>query len=138
MKKRICILFNTIFFCFQILAQNIVVTNPGPAGVWQHLGTADVSFTMDHESIVITGTGEFRALKFKVADASVTILHLNFVYSKGRPDKLNVNYYIAADSESRIIDIKGGAKKIARVDFWYQSEKQDSGKIAKVSLWGMK
>jgi hypothetical protein len=138
MKKKLSLILVACIICSKLFSQNIVVTNSGPAGVWQHLGTADVSFTMDHESIVITGTGEFRALKFKVADASVTILHMNFVYAKGRPDKLNVNYYIAADGESRIIDIRGGAKKIARVDFWYQSEKQDSGKIAKVSLWGMK
>jgi hypothetical protein len=138
MKKRLSLILVAFLCCLKLFTQNIVVTNSGAAGVWQHLGTADVSFTMDHESIVITGTGEFRAIKFKVADASVRILHMNFVYAKGRPDKLNVDYYIPAEGESRIIDLKGGAKKLARVDFWYQSEKQDSGKIAKVSVWGMK
>jgi hypothetical protein len=138
MKKKLIALIATSFFCSQLFTQNIAVTQSGPPGVWQNLGTANISFTIDHESIVITGTSEFRAIKFKVADASVTILHMNFVYAKGHPDKFNVNYYIPAEGESRIIDMKGGAKKLARVDFWYQSDKQDSGKIAKVSLWGMK
>jgi len=138
MKKSFFLLIASSIFYLESLTQNIVVTNSGPAGIWQQLGTTQVNFAMDHESIVITGTGEFRALKFKVADSDVRLLHMEFIYANRRRDKLNVNYFIPAGSESRVIDIKGGAKKIARVDIWYQSEKQDSGKIAKVTLLGMK
>src|SRR5215831_15423139 len=138
MKKIFSALTASTFFCIHLFTQNIAVTQSGAPGTWQNLGTADISFAIDHGSFVITGTSEFRALKFKAADGSITILHMNFVYAKGHPDKFNVNYYIPAEGESRIIEIKGGARKLARVDFWYESEKQDSGKIAKVSLWGMK
>lgn len=138
LQKPFTLFFSLMLLYATISAQQVRAVQPGPPGSWRELGNTVVKFTVDHDAIAVAGADNFRALKFKVFDASVRILNMSVVYENGEPEKLDVRYLIPANGESRVIDLRGGSRRIRRVDFWYQSGAAGFRGRAKVSLWGIK
>jgi len=116
------------------------VSNPrgGAAGSWRLIGTTSASHTADHDVINVVGAHDyFRRLKFKVTDAPLVMERMIVAYDDGAPEKIDIRFNIPQGGESRVIDLKGGRRKIRSVSFWYQTKGFLQGK-ADVTLFGMK
>jgi hypothetical protein len=103
------------------------------------LGTTQAKFTADHDAIYISGPYDFfRRLKFKVTDAPLNLLRMIVRYDDGvAPENIEVRYNIPQSGESRVIDLKGGKRKLKLVEFWYDTKGILNGR-ADVTMFGMK
>jgi hypothetical protein len=43
---------------------------------------------------------------------------------------------IRAGGESRVIDLRGDARDITRIEFWYDAQTLGRGRGARVEVWG--
>jgi hypothetical protein len=120
-------------------AQQVSRPRAGATGTWRLLGTTQAKFTADHDMIIVAGPYDFfRKLKFKVTDAPLNLQHLVVRYDDGGlPEKIETRYNIPQGGESRVIDLKGGKRKLKSVEFWYDTKGILNGR-ADVTLFGMK
>tara|TARA_R110002124_G_scaffold278624_2_gene450718 strand:+ start:36 stop:467 length:432 start_codon:yes stop_codon:yes gene_type:complete len=120
-------------------AQRRVAPRAGNVGSWRVLGSKSASHTADHDVIVVSGPYDYyRKLKFKVTNSPVNMSRIIVRYDDGgRPEELNTRYDIPKGGESRVIDLKGGKRKLKSVEFWYDTKGILNGK-AEVTLFGMK
>lgn len=59
-------------------------------------------------------------------------------YDDGRaPENIELRYNIPKGGESRIVDLRGGKRKLKSVEFWYDTKGILNGR-ADVTLFGMK
>jgi len=120
------------------LGQDLINVHTGPPGIWQELGTVTVSDTVNHDDIVLTGSAEFKSIKFKAFDVPINIVNVNIIYQNGKVDKLDIKYEVPAGGDSRIIDLKYNKIRVRRIMIWYKSDALPKGGTAKLALWGMK
>ncbi len=122
-----------------VQAQQVNRPRPGGTGSWRLLGTTQAKHSADHDAIFVKGPYDyFRRLKFKVTDAPLNMDRMIVRYDDGgRPENIEVRYNIPKGGESRVIDLKGGKRKLKSVEFWYDTKGFLSGK-ADVSLFGIK
>jgi hypothetical protein len=122
-----------------IFAQQVSQPRPGHTGSWRLLGTVQASHKADHDIIIIAGPYDyFRKLKFKVTNASLNMQRMLVRYDDGgRPEDIDIRYNIPQGGESRIIDLRGGKRKLKSVEFWYDTKGFLNGK-ANVTLMGIK
>jgi hypothetical protein len=111
----------------------------GSTGSWRILGTTQAKFVADHDAIIVAGPYDFfRKLKFKVTGASLNMQRMIVRFDDGGlPENIDVRYNIPQGGESRIIDLKGGKRKLKSVEFWYDTKGILNGK-ADVTLFGIK
>lgn len=108
------------------------------AGSWRVLGTLHAQHTADHDRLEVNGPHDyFRKLKFKVTDSPVNIQRMVVRYDDGAPENINTRYEIPKGGESRVIDLKGGKRKLKSIEFWYETKGFLNGK-ADVTVFGMK
>jgi hypothetical protein len=124
---------------FQTQAQVVSQPRQGSAGTWRLLGTTQAKFVADHDAIYISSPYDFfRKIKFKVTDAPLTIVRMIVRYDDGgAPEKIETRYAIAQGGESRIIELRGGKRKLKTIEFWYDTQGAVNGR-ADVTLFGMK
>lgn len=122
-----------------ITSAQVSKPNPGAKGTWKLLGTTHAQHTADHDAIIIAGPFDyFRKLKFKVTDAPLNMLRMVVRYDDGgAPESIELRNNIPKGGESRVIDLKGGKRKLKSVEFWYDTKGFLNGK-ADVTLFGMK
>ena len=90
------------------------------SGDWVKLGSVNAGHDADHDRITVTGPHDnFRKLKFKVKNASLTMRQVVVTYDDGVPEKLDVKENLAAGAETRVIDLHGGKRSIRTIEFWY-------------------
>jgi hypothetical protein len=119
-------------------AQQVSRPRPGGTGSWHFLGKTSANHSVDHDKIIVSGPFDaFRKLKFKVTDAPLHMIRMVVVYENGLPDNIDLRFKIPKGGESRLIDLKGGKRRLKSVDFWYETKGFLSGK-ADVWLYGMK
>jgi hypothetical protein len=120
-------------------AQQVSRPRAGATGTWRVLGTTQAKFTADHDVIIVAGPYDFfRKLKFKVTDAPLNLQRIVVRYDDGGlPEKIDVRYNIPQGGESRVIDLKGGKRKLKSVEFWYDTKGILKGR-ADVTLFGIK
>ena len=120
-------------------AQKVVTPRAGASGSWQVIGTLEVNFTADHDTLVVRGPfDDFRRIKFKVTNAGLNLQRMVVVYENGEPEQITVRSNIPKGGESRQIDLAGaGKRRIRRIDFWYDTKGLLNGK-AHVTVFGMK
>jgi len=119
--------------------QTATTPRAGPVGSWRLIGTVEVNFRADHDTIFVKGPFDnFRRIKFKVTNAPLNLERLVVTYENGQPDPIDVRSNIPQGGESRQIDLKGaGTRRIRRIDFWYNTKGVLNGK-AHVTVFGMK
>jgi hypothetical protein len=122
-----------------VKAQKVSQPRAGAPGSWRLLGTTHAKHTADHDAIYIKGPFDyFRKLKLKVTNAPLNMQRMIVRYDDGGlPEKIDIRYNIPKGGESRVIDLKGGKRKIKSVEFWYDSKGFLNGQ-ADVTLFGMK
>ena len=120
-------------------AQQVTAPRAGGVGTWRLLGTTHANFTADHDAIYIKGPYDyFRRIKFKVTDAPVNIVRMVVRYDDGGlPENINTRFTIPEGGESRVIDLKGGRRKLKSIEFWYDTVGILRGR-ADVTLFGLK
>jgi hypothetical protein len=121
------------------LAEKVVQPRGAAPGSWVLIGQTHADHGADHDGIVVKGPFDnFRAIKFKVTDAPLNMMHMVVTYDNGQPDKIDVRQNIPQGGESRVIDLKGiGKRSIRRIDFWYETKGFLKGK-ADVTVFGKK
>jgi hypothetical protein len=122
-----------------VSAQKVVQPKQGNAGTWRLLGTVQANHSADHDVIYIKGPYDyFRRIKFKVTDAPLNMFRMVVRYDDGGlPENIETRMEIPKGGESRIIDLKGGRRKLKSVEFWYDTKGIFNGK-ADVTLFGLK
>jgi hypothetical protein len=123
----------------EVQAQQVAKPKPGNNGSWRYLGTISANSSGDHDAIIIKGPYDyFRRLKFKVTDSNIEIREMLVRYDdRAAPERIEVRQQIPKGGESRVIDIRGGKRKLKSVEFWYKDKGFMNGK-ADVSLYGIK
>jgi hypothetical protein len=137
-KPSIFILL-VVFLSQSLWAQQVVAPRQGNPGSWRALGTTQAKFSADHDAIFVQGPYDFfRAVKFKVTDAPLNLIRMVVRYDDGgAPENIDVRYNIPQGGESRVIDLKGGKRKLRSIEFWYDTKGILNGR-ADVSLFGLK
>jgi hypothetical protein len=119
-------------------AQSASKPRPGPNGSWRLLGQVTAGSGNDHDIIIVAGPYDyFRRLKFKVTNSPLEMYRMVVTYQDGFPEKIETRFRIEKGGESRVIDLKGGKRKLKTVEFWYESKGMFNGR-ADVTLFGMK
>jgi hypothetical protein len=120
-------------------AQQVSKPKPGHTGSWRILGHTQANHSADHDIIIIKGPFDyFRRLKFKVTDAPLQMRRMLVRYDDGGgPEDIDIRYNIPQGGESRVIDLKGGKRKLKSIEFWYDTKGFLRGK-ANVTLLGIK
>jgi hypothetical protein len=138
MKKRLftllCAAFTTV-----ICAQEPAVVVSDKTG-WHKIGETTVDFQKEEDEVAVLLADKFAALKFKVTGASIQIEDLDVIFEEGDKQNIRIGYAIKAEgSESRPIDLKGGAERsIKRIVFRYKTVDKNETKKAHVEIWGKK
>ncbi len=120
-------------------SQKVSRPSAGTKGTWKLLGTVDAQHTADHDVIVVAGPHDyFRQLKFKVTNSPLNMQRMVVTYDDGGlPEKMDIRYNIPKGGESRVLDLRGGKRKIRSVEFWYDTKGFLNGR-ANVTLFGIK
>ena len=140
--KKIHVLLPAIlllFSCTAVHSQQVSQPRAGAKGTWRILGTTHANHTADHDAIYIKGPYDyFRRLKFKVTDAPLNMQRMIVRYDDGgAPENIELRNNIPKGGESRVIDLRGGKRKLKSVEFWYDTKGFLNGK-ADVTLFGIK
>jgi hypothetical protein len=128
-----------LFTSAMLYAQQHVRPSAGGPGTWRVLGTVQAKHTADHDAIIVAGPYDyFRKLKFKVTNSSLNMQRMIVRYDDGgAPENIEIRFNIPQGGESRLIDLRGGKRKIKSVDFWYDTKGFLNGR-ANLTLFGMK
>lgn len=121
-------------------AQSVIVVRPGarpPAPRWQDLGTTVVNYGVSRDAINVFHDGFFKALKFKVWDASLEMLEAEVVYGNGGRDRVPINYVVRRGEESPALNLRGGQRRIRKVFFTYRFVPGLTFRRAKITLFGI-
>jgi hypothetical protein len=107
-------------------------------GDWVKLGSVHAGHDADHDRITVAGAHDnFRKLKFKVKNASLTMHQVVVTYDDGTPERLEIRENLAAGAETRVIDLRGGKRSIRTIEFWHET-KGNKGDKAEVVAFGQR
>jgi len=111
---------------------------PGaPSGKWERLGSKSVGFLVDRDTIPVGGQeGRFRKILLRVLNNDVDLMDVRVVYGNGEPDNLTYRKIVRAGGHSGVLDLRGQARAIQRVELTYKSKPSFRG-LAVVELWGL-
>lgn len=137
--KKIIFLTLCVLISAGASAQKVVKPKSGATGSWRYLGVTTANSTNDHDVIVVAGPYDyFRKLKFKVVDSDIEMRYILVRYDDGgAPERIETAFNIPQGAESRILELKGGKRKLKSVEFWYRDKGILNGK-ADVMLYGIK
>lgn len=125
------------FFTFNTAKAQIHKPNHNSIA-WVNLGTTHASHTADHDKITVKGPFDYyRKIKFKVKDAPVNIQRMVVTYDGGAPEKIETRFTVPKNGESRVIDLRGGKRKLRSIEFWYDTKGILNG-TADVTVYGLK
>ena len=105
---------------------------------WHKIGEVKADFKMENQSISVLGKDKFQSILLKVTDAPINIEGLQVFDESGGMEEYDVKNELKAGSETRKIDLKGGAQEIKKVTFTYKSEPNAAKEKAHVELYGLK
>jgi hypothetical protein len=105
----------------------------GQGGRWVYLGSSQIDGGIDHDKIRCHGKDTYRALEFRVTGSAVEFDRINVVYGNHNSEPLPFRFRVAPGG-GRAIDLRGGERDIAYVEFWYQ--KASWGSKPEVRLYG--
>jgi hypothetical protein len=99
------------------------------SGRWVLLGEREVDFRRDHDRIEVRRhEGGFRQIQFKVKDAPIEVSALVITFTNGQKFSPQVHHRFPEGSGSRVIDLPGERRNIARIEFDYRSIKKREGR----------
>ena len=103
-------------------------------GAWQELGSKKIEGKVDHDKIKCHGKDTFRALQFRVTGAAVQFDRITVEYGNHKTRTYPFRMLVPPNGVSPALDLVGGERDIANVEFWYQ--KASWGQKPEVRLYG--
>jgi hypothetical protein len=139
MKKIIMTLSLQAICLGALIAQKPAVVVNDKAG-WHKIGETTVDFQKDHDEVAVLLADRFATLKFRVTESPIELLDIDVIFKEGDKQNIRIGYAIkTAGSESREIDLKGGAERdIKSIAFRYKTVENRADKKARVEIWGKK
>jgi hypothetical protein len=117
---------------FGQINRNKVTTNNN----WREIGEVKAGYSGDQDAIFVNGPfDDFRKIKFRVSNAAVNMHRMVITYENGGKDEVPLKLVINKGDESRNIDLKGGKRRIRKIEFWFDTKGRFSGK-ARVTVYG--
>lgn len=105
---------------------------------WHKIGETVVSFAKERDEIMVLGADRYAKLKFKATDAGIMISDITISYEDGTKQDVPVSATMAMGAESRVIDVPGAEKDIARISFVYKTIPNQAKDKAHLEIWGFK
>jgi len=105
---------------------------------WHKIGETTVSFAKDRDEVMVLGADRYVKLKFKATDAGIMINDITISYEDGTKQDVPVSATMAMGVESRVIDVPGAEKDIARISFVYKTVPNQAKDKAHLEIWGYK
>ena len=102
---------------------------------WNRLGERTVHRGgADHDAIVVTAReGRFTRVQLRVEHSALELYDVVVTFADGTRFSPGTRLVFAQNSQSRVIDLPGGARVIRRVDFRYRN--LPGGGRAQIELW---
>lgn len=101
------------------------------------LGARSVSDRGERDVIGVGGgKGEFRRLQFRVGARAVDFKRIVVHFENGGEEELDLRDRIPAGGQTRWIDLKGGTRKIDRIELWYDAATTRRGVRSQISAYG--
>jgi hypothetical protein len=114
-----------------------VASAGGPAGNWVLLGTRTVGANVEVDTIPVgADRGQFDRLYVRVMGNALNILDMRVNYTVGADEDIPLRAIIPAGGSSRVIDLRGGDRRIAAIRLTYQ--KITVGGPATVEVFGQR
>ncbi len=113
------------------------VSAQGPR--WDNLGSRTVNHSADRDEIRVTAReGRYSSIKLTVERRGVEFKNMivHFGDPRGGTQDVAIRKLIESGGETRVINLTGGSRVIARVVFLYTSAGRGGGQRPVVTLWG--
>lgn len=136
MKRMILFLMSTFLTISVLKAQQPEVITKDKAG-WNKIGDAKVDFKSDKDKFILIGKDKFKALQIRNQDAAVHIESMTVEFEGGTKEEISLASELKSGEKSREIELKNPDTEIKNVTFVYRTA-GESGKKAKIELWGLK
>lgn len=128
----------TLFFSLVIISfscgstRNSIAVEEG----WELLGETKAGFIRETDVINVNSRNQFTALRFKVEGAEIKLSALDVYFESG--DKLSpaVDESIAADQESRLIELAADGRTITKIEFKYRTVGSIIKRKANILIFG--
>ena len=101
---------------------------------WEVLGQSRIDGRVDHDRIMVTNRGAFRALQLGIRGGTIEFQRVVVHFDNGADHELEIRDRITAPGKTRVIDLPGDRRRIQSVEFWYSKENWRSRPY--VNLWG--
>jgi hypothetical protein len=132
--KILTILTIGIIIC-SIAYANKGVTQVNRVKPWTELGSKKVNRKVDKDVLHVgSNEGVFSKMKIEVTGGTVQMIRMIVTYGNGRMDEIPLRYLFTKDSESRVIDLRGGNRIIKKITFVY--DRNNIAKKARVKVYG--
>lgn len=120
-----------------LLATALLAVAPASAqGRWELLGQRQVGFQVDRDVVSARGQGRFTVIRICVAHAPVNFRDVDVVFANGERQQLPVNAFVRAGGCTPNLDLRGEARRIARIEMVYNAVPSFRGR-ALVSVYGL-
>ena len=107
------------------------------SGRWELIGERTVTDRADHDTVKVgAAKGDFTAIRIEVRRRAVNFKRVVIHFRNGDDQKVELRDTIAANGESRVIDIDGKDRVIRAIDFWYDAQSLGRGGQATVRVLG--
>lgn len=103
---------------------------------WDLLGEQKVNFIRNTDVVTVYNTNRYTSIRFKVEKRDIRLSSVKVVYENG--DKLapTLDYDIAADQYSRVIELGPEGKAVRSIEFRYRTKGNVLKGRAKVLVFG--
>jgi hypothetical protein len=128
-----CILFATILILASCSSsRNTIAIEQG----WELIGETKVNFVRDRDQIRVMSNNRYTAIRFRVEQKDIILKDLNIVYQNG--DKLAplIDEKIAANQNSRDIELGADGKYVSSIEFSFRSTGSLLKGRAKILVFG--
>jgi len=105
-------------------------------GQWFFLEDKKVGFGVDHDVIHFGNwKDDVRQIKLKITDGPLKMFNMKITFDNGGVQEVALRNHFAQGSESRVIDMDGGLRHLAKIEFWYETKGFLRGR-SRVAVWG--
>jgi hypothetical protein len=120
-----------------VLATAALASGPASAqGRWELIGQRQVGFLVDRDAVSGRGQGRFSVIRICVGTAPVHFRDVDVVFANGERQQLAINALVRAGTCTANLDLRGEARRVARVEMVYNSVPNFRGR-ALVSVYGL-
>ena len=113
---------------------------------WEKIGEKTVNLSeesgifnwnSDREK-TINANEKYSAIKFKAKDGTVNLTNIEVEYEGGKKQDLSLIGPVMANSESKVVTLQSGDKKLDKITFNYKKDEAAKEDKVQVELWGLK